>query len=345
MLTGPPYPLAASGGLPADGAAWLSGRVLLRRRSENGTCVFAFVFVFVLCLFSCQSATSRQRCWRPAGGPLAARMGNLAARWRWKFGGSLAARRDFGGPGGPGGPRWRPRLPSGGLRGGPGVLWRPALAARGGPWRPWRPWRPPGGPVDIDRVGVYHGPMSTSLIGLLPVERLRAHVGEGEEGGAGVEAAPPRRVLRRPPRRAGGARVRDRVVRRRVGAGPFMWRQSLIGSGAGAKQPSVREHAPRDGERGAVGARRVRGRRLRRPRLARGDVVRDGDEPPRRPIAAAAAGPRGRERAAGEEALHAVARRALRRGVGRVAGAVPSSACLGDTPRDTSMGRGASRWT
>ena len=33
-------------------------------------------------LFSCQSATSGQRCWRPAGGPLAARPAGLAARWR-----------------------------------------------------------------------------------------------------------------------------------------------------------------------------------------------------------------------------------------------------------------------
>eukprot|EP00665_Eupelagonemidae_sp_cell47_P017964 gene17964-biopygen9869 len=98
--------LAAFGGLPGDGAAWLSRRVLLGDLK----------------------ATLLAARWRPAGGPLAARWRPAWAIWRpaggppWRFGGPLAARRDSGGPGGRGGPRWRPWRPSGGLPGGPGGL-------------------------------------------------------------------------------------------------------------------------------------------------------------------------------------------------------------------------------
>eukprot|EP00665_Eupelagonemidae_sp_cell47_P016633 gene16633-biopygen1650 len=112
---------------------------LLRLRSESGTLV-----------------TTRQRCWRPAGGPLAApggpggplaaRLAALAARWRpawrpWRpasgpLGGPGGPAWAFGGPGGPGGPRWRPWRPLGGLPGGPGGLWRPARGGPGGPGGP-----------------------------------------------------------------------------------------------------------------------------------------------------------------------------------------------------------------
>eukprot|EP00665_Eupelagonemidae_sp_cell47_P017202 gene17202-biopygen7222 len=150
---GPQWPLAARGGLwrPPGGSwrpvaaswrprgglwrpAWRSGGLAERACSCGGNLRTYICVCVVLCFLA-----GRRPGDRAAGGPLAARWrpagGPLAARWR-PAGGPLAARTATLAA------RWRPALHawrplaarpgSGGLGGGRGGLWRPALAARGG---------------------------------------------------------------------------------------------------------------------------------------------------------------------------------------------------------------------